>query len=729
MPALNRQQLLDEAMTHQANRRLPEAEKLYRKLIAADPCDVDALQLLGYLKLQSSKPAEARPLYERALKLQPQPAFRLYLGECRLLESDAKDALPLLEESTRQLPGVAEPHLYLGFALLKLDRRAEALSAFRQAITIAPNDDANVTTLANILAISNQHSEAVAIFEDLLREFPSSPMLRYALGASLVCLGRESDAEPHLKAAIDAGCAKAEAYDFLGRCDRKAGRINEALTHFQKAVQLKPGFLSAMNNLAALLAEYDQLNQALAIHCAALKIDPEYLPSTSNMASCLIRQGRIPDAIDFSRRATRLAPDSTVLSSNLLLNLNYSAAHTPEMLFEEHRIYQAIVDRHPKMGSEPTPMLSTQPGRRRRIGFVSGDLRTHSVAYWLEPLLANLDPARWEIVAFSTHGEPDGMTARLRRHTHEWHDLAGKPMADSGQAISQAHIDVLIDIAGHTAHNLLPVFAQRVAPLQLTFLGYPNTTGLREMDGRLTDALADPPGTTEQFHTERLYRFERCAWCYQPPPKSPSPARKHEGHIVFGCFNNLAKLQPPVFERWAEIMRRVPDSRFYLKSGGLQDPFLRDSYLSHFAEVGIPAERVRIGGRKGGVENHLACYHEVDIALDSFPYHGTTTTAEAIWMGVPVVTLAGSDHRSRVGVSLLGNVGHPELVAHTWDEYISIATRLAADHSALASFRAHLRDEMTRSPLMDASGYAAEFSRLVESAIHDKAAALHAQNP
>lgn len=716
MSALNRQQLLDEAMALQSDRRLPEAEKIYRKLIAADPCDVDAFQLLGYLKLQSSKPTEARPLYERALQLAPQPAFRLYLGECRLLEGAAAEALPLLEESARQLHHVAEPHLYLGFTLLKLDRRSEALAAFRRAVAKDPDDDANIATLANILAISNQHGEAVTIFEDLLREFPASAVLRYALGAALVCLGREGEAEPHLKAAIDAGCAKAEAFDFLGRCDRKAGRINEALAHFQRAVRLKPGFLSAMNNLAALLADYDHLNQAVAIHCEALKIDPEYLPSTNNMASCLIRQGRISAAIDLSRRATRLAPDSATLASNLLLNLNYSPELTPDGLFDEHCRYQAVLDRHLKLQSTPVPPISLSR-YRRRLGFVSGDLRTHSVAYWLEPLLANLDPDRWEIVAFSTYGEPDRMTARLRRHIHEWHDLAGKNLADAYAVIHQARIDVLVDLSGHTAHNLLPVFDRRAAPLQLSFLGYPNTTGLRNMDGRLTDALADPPGTTERFHSERLYRFARTAWCYQPPPNSPEPAHKPNDHIVFGSFNNLAKLQPPLFERWAEILRQVPNSRFYLKSGGLQDHFLRDSFYTRFAEVGIPAERVRIEGRKGGVDNHLACYNEVDIALDSFPYHGTTTTAEALWMGVPVISLAGPDHRSRVGVSLLTNIGHPEWIAHDWDDYVARAVSLATQPDRLATLRTTLRDEMRRSPLMDASAYAADFSSLVESAL------------
>jgi len=706
-------------MALQSSRRLPEAEKIYRKLIASDPHDVDAVQLLGYLKLQAGKPAEARPLYEHAFQLAPQPAFRLYLGECRLLEGSAAEALPLLEESARQLYHVAEPHLYLGFALLKLDRRAEALAAFRRAISQAPDDDANVTTLANILAISNQHSEAVEIFVDLLREFPSSAVLRYALGASLVCLGREPEAEPHLKAAIDAGCDKAEAFDFLGRCDKKAGRINDALAHFQKAIRIKPGFLSAMNNLAALLADYDHLNQAIAIHCEALKIDPDYLPSTNNMASCLIRQGRIHDAIDFSRRAIKLAPDSTALASNLLLNLNYSPENSPEALYTEHCDYQARLDRHLKLPAVPVRPLSMPPSRRR-LGFVSGDLRTHSVAYWLEPLLAHLDPDSWEIVAFSTYGKPDRMTTRLRQHIHEWHDLAGKNLADAYTAIHQAHVDVLVDLAGHTAHNLLPVFDRRAAPLQLSFLGYPNTTGLRNMDGRLTDAFADPPGATERFHSERLYRFARTAWCYQPPPNCPAPTRKPTDHIVFGSFNNLAKLQPPVFERWAEILRRVPGSRFYLKSGGLQDHFLRDSFYARFAEVGIPAERVRIEGRKGGVENHLACYSEVDIALDSFPYHGTTTTAEALWMGVPVISLAGTDHRSRVGVSLLTNVGHPEWIASDWDDYVARASSLATQPDRLSVLRATLREEMRRSPLMDAAAYAANFTSLVASASCDR---------
>ena len=713
--------LLAQAMEYQNTRQFDKAERIYRRMLAHKHHDVDALQLLGYLMLQTDRPDAAVPLYKHAYQLSPQPAFHLYLGEALYLTNHPAEALSLFDEVVSHFSTTPEVFFFRGLALRALGRAAESLLSLRQSIACNPQDRGNVDFLAKILLTTGRHEEGVAIFRELLLEFPTSAPLRYALGASLCCLGLEEEAESELKEAVRLGCEVPEVYDMIGRCARKAGRLPEAIRCFQEAIRRKPDFVAAMNNLGIVLSDLEQFNQAVAIQCAALKIDPNYVASNNNLASSLLRQGKITDSLKFHRRCTELSPSITAFASNVLLSLNYDPAQTPEMLFREHLAYQVGLDTNSKLPDEPHVFARPVPGTPLRIGFASADFHAHSVAYWIEPLLAHLDRARCTLVAIDHNdSKPDKVTERLHGYFDEWITTRDQEHSAALTTIRAAGLHVLIDLSGHTARNLLPVFNRRAAAVQLSFLGYPNTTGLREMDGRLTDALADPVGVTDHFHTERLYRFNRCAWCYQPPPNSPEPTRTLRDHIVFGCFNNLAKIQPPMIEHWASILRRVPGSRFYLKSGGLNDPHLRRGYIAKFAAHGIAEERLILQGRCAGVTNHLARYNEVDIALDSFPYHGTTTTAEALWMGVPVVSLAGPDHRSRVGVSLLTNIGHAEWIAHDWDDYVTRAVFLATQPDRLAILRATLRDEMRRSPLMDAAAYAADFTSLVASALCDR---------
>jgi protein O-GlcNAc transferase len=718
---------LAAAMAHQEARRFDAAEPIYRELIARDPRDVDALQLLGYLMLQTERPAEAVPLYQRALRRAAQPAFRLYLGEALLLTDRVDEALPHLAAAVAALPRHPEPHFFYGLACRRRGDAPAALAAFRAAIACDPGNREHIDFLAKLLTTTGRHEEGVEVFRELLAEYPDSAPLHYALGSSLCCLGREAEAEPHLQRAVDGGCAIAEAHDLLGRCARAAQRWTEAARHFQRAVQLKPDFVAAMNNLALVLAEADRLNEAVAVQCHALKIDPNYIPSTNNLAGCLMRQGRVREAAQFHRRATELAPGNPAFHSNLLLSLNYDGELSPAALAAEHAAYQRRLDTHSRLPASPLATPLPGPGERVRVGFVSADLRSHSVAFWIEPLLAHLDRDRVELHAFYNYGKSDGVTERLRRHFEHWHDLAGLDPAVALAALRAAAPHVLIDLSGHTAHNLLPALHRRAAPVQISFLGYPNTTGLTAMDFRLTDAVADPAGRTERWHVEQLLRFARTAWCYQPPPQSPAPRRTATGGPVFGCFNNLAKIQPPVLAQWSRLLQRVSGSTLYLKSAGLQDPFLRRRFVEAFAAHGIGEVRIRLEGRRARVDNHLECYGEVDVALDTFPYHGTTTTAEALWMGVPVVTLAGADHRSRVGASLLTSIGRPEWVAGNWDDYVERAAVLASDPAGTpTAARLAVREQLRTSPLMDAPAYAADFLRLLDEALAGVAAS-HAE--
>ncbi len=306
---------------------------------------------------------------------------------------------------------------------------------------------------------------------------------------------------------------------------------------------------------------------------------------------------------------------------------------------------------------------------------------------------------------------PDAMTDRLRGLTDAWRDLGGSSDDQSADTIRQDRIDVLVDLVGHMAGTRILVFARKPAPVQVTYLGYPDTTGLSTIDYRLTDAFCDPPGLTEMYHSERLVRLSPCAWCFQPalgPPVNP----REEGPITFGCFNNFAKITEPVLRVWGQAMHAVPGSRLLLKSAGLSNASCRASVQAVLADCGIDPERLELRGEEPAYAEHLKLYQRIDIAFDTFPYHGTTTTCEALWMGVPVVSAAGTNHVSRVGVSLLSNIGLPELVAGSIGEYQRIAIELAGDLPRLEHLRSTLRQRMQASPLMDAS----RLARNVESA-------------
>jgi predicted O-linked N-acetylglucosamine transferase (SPINDLY family) len=337
------------------------------------------------------------------------------------------------------------------------------------------------------------------------------------------------------------------------------------------------------------------------------------------------------------------------------------------------------------------------------------------VSYFFEPVLAAHDAAAFEVFCYSDAPVADAVTQRLRAQAGQWRDIAGLSDERVAALIRADRIDLLVDLAGHTARNRLLVFARRPAPVQATWLGYPNTTGLAAIDFRVTDAVSDPPGQTEAWHTEELVRLAGPFSCYAPPaespPVSPLPALA-AGHVTFGCLNNLAKLTPPTVALWAQLLGAVAGSRLLLKASGLADAETAARLRQEFAGQGIDPARLDLRGAGQSVARHLGVYHQVDVALDPFPYNGTTTTCEALWMGVPVVTLAGDAHVSRVGASLLTHLDLTACIAESPAAYVDRARGLAGDLARLAVLRAGLRERLRASPLCDGPG----FTRQLEDA-------------
>jgi len=355
--------------------------------------------------------------------------------------------------------------------------------------------------------------------------------------------------------------------------------------------------------------------------------------------------------------------------------------------------------------------------RRLRVGYLSADLRTHSVAYFLEPILATHGREAAEVWCYSTLSGGDATTERLRRHADQWRWVAGQPPEAIARQILADRIDILVELGGHTSSDILRVLALGPAPVQITYLGYPDTTGVPAIQHRLVDASTDPEGA-DQWATEELVRLPGSFLCYQPSPYAPPvghlPAASR-GAVTFGSFNNLAKINERVVALWAKVVNAVPGAHLYVKNPSLDDPPTQERYRRLFAEHGVDRDRIELRGRTVEDGDHLALYGAVDIALDTFPYNGTTTTCEALWQGVPVVTLAGDLHMSRVGASLLAAAGLHELIAETPDDYVAVVTRLAADRDRLAYLRATLRDRLRSTPLLDG----AAFTRNLEAAYRD----------
>lgn len=439
----------------------------------------------------------------------------------------------------------------------------------------------------------------------------------------------------------------------------------------------------------------------------------------NNFVGCLLkRMGRADEAVEYFERALTLAPTSPSYRSNYLMNFLCTSRFPPEHVFSEHAKWaaqycQEAGDRYEDYAND------CNPDRRIRIGYVSVDFYRHPVAFFIEPVLSLHDRQAVKVYLYAGVEKPDEVTEQIKQRPCVWRDILNKSNRDVCRMIRDDGIDILIDLNGHTRASRLPIFAKKPAPVQVTWLGYADTTGMPTIDYRLTDAVADPPGMTERYHSEALYRMPLSFICYHPPINPPDllalPSSEN-GFVTFGAFNNFAKLNSDLIALWSRILRRVPGARIMLKEKGLAaDKGLRSFLFAQFAASGITSDRLRLVERTNTLHEHLEALGQADIALDSYPYSGTTTTCESLWMGVPVVTLAGPVHVSRVSASLLTAVGVPELIATDADEFVEIAVRLAHDRQRMLAYRHDLQEMMQRSPLMDVEG----FTRKLEDAYRD----------
>lgn len=488
-----------------------------------------------------------------------------------------------------------------------------------------------------------------------------------------------------------------------------AGRTSEAIEQYQKALAIDPANFGVLVNLGNMFKAEGRNGPAEESYRKALAVSPDH-PAVLNNLGCLLKDGgKITEALEFLRRVANNG-DSTEMSrinapiahSNLLLTLNYSEEGR-ESIFEEHRRWGARYANSLEDRSAARE-ISREPERKLRIGYISGDFYSHSVAYFFEPLLANHDRSAFEVICYSTRTRSDGMTEQLKSLSDHWRDISRLNDDQAADLIRSDEVDILVDLSGHTSGHRLLVFARRPAPIQVSYLGYPNTSGMESIDYRFTDARADPPGESDSLYTEELIRLSHGFLCYHPPEDCPDLGKKaplEAGRVTFGSFNHQAKINHRLIESWAGLLRALPGAGLLIKAKPLGEPEVRRELLDSFSRLGVDSNRIELHGRIPSRSDHLALYDRVDVALDTFPYNGTTTTCEALWMGVPVISRVGNCHASRVGLSLLSSLGLEDLVGQSWEEYESIAIDLANSPERREALRTGLRQRMADSPLMN----------------------------
>ena len=555
--------------------------------------------------------------------------------------------------------------------------------------------------------------------------------------------GELAEAERLYRQVLEAEPENAEALYFLGRIAQRDRRDEEALHLFQRAAELRPSDATIALVLGGSLMRQRRFAEAAQAWRRGLESSPDHaymrsdyaaalielgrreearveleklqellpeVPSVHfNLGGILVEYGRIPEAIAAYRRVLQLDPHNAAAYSNLLLTLNYGDRYSASDVFAEHRRFG---ERFAVPYSPPTVDKSWP--RRLRVGYVSPDFRAHVLAYFMEPILANHDHARFEVFCYHTHRGKDAVTDQLRAMVAHWRDCEDWSDEELAENVRKDRIDILVDLAGHTQGNGLLAFAMKPAPVQASYLGYPNTTGLAAVDYRISDAFADPPGESDRISTERLMRLPGSYFCYRPEPAaaalSPLPALSR-GCVTFGCFNNFSKVSGAFLDLVSRLLSMLPDTRFLMKSRPLGFPVVADAVRQRFERAGIDPARIELRGWEASTKSHLEAYAGIDIALDTFPYNGATTTCEAIWMGVPVVNLAGDRHVGRMGSSLLNVVGLGELVAKDESEFIAICARLISNLQDLSALRGSLRQRMRDSPLLNEAAFVRELER------------------
>jgi protein O-GlcNAc transferase len=694
--------------------QLEQAAASFEKVVEIEPDFAVAHYNLGSVLQNLGQLDDAVASYGRALEINPElPEAHSNLGNALKDLMRFDEAMASHRRALEIRPQFAEAHCNLGNVLLELGQPVEAVVSYRRALEINPEFSVAHNNLANVLKNLMRLDEAVASYRRALEIKPHFAEAHCNLGSVLLELGQPVEAVASYRQALEVKPDFAEAHSNLGNALKALGLLDEAAVSYRCALKINPEFTEAHYNLGITLKDLGQFDDAIASFRQALRDNPDYAEAHNNLGNTLKDLGKFDDAVASYRRALEIKPDFAMAYSNLLFVLNYTASHTVPYCLEQARRYGEMLDTK-KSATRFVAWSCPREPKRLRVGLVSGDLRNHPVGYFLEGLLEHTDPTRVELIAYPTFDRADEVTTAIRPHFTAWKPVSRLSDEAAARLIHADGVHILLDLSGHTAENRLPIFAWKPAPVQSSWLGYFATTGVAAIDYVVGDPYVMRAEEAHHF-TERIWRLPECYLCFTPPKFAleavPLPALS-AGHITFGSFNNLAKVNDAVVALWAAVLQAVSGSRLVLKTAQLNDFKMCETTRQRFAARGIASDRLTLEGSSPRAEL-LATYNRVDIALDPFPYPGGTTSLEGLWMGVPVITRGGDRFLSHVGESIAHNAGLSDWIAAGDDEYVLRAVEFAADLGYLATLRAGLRQRMLLSPLFNAP----RFARHLEAAL------------
>jgi predicted O-linked N-acetylglucosamine transferase (SPINDLY family) len=689
---------------------LGRAEEHFRTALVCKPEYTEAHNNLGALLKEQGCYVEAEISLRRALELKPDyvDAYN-NLGETLREQGQHVEAEASFRLALEINPDHAEAHRNLGSVFQDVGRIDEAVACYRRALEINPCYAEAHGNLGIAFQSLGRIDDAIGCYRRALEEKPDYAEAQSNMGNALKAIGRLDDASACYRKALLLRPDFPEAFNNLGNALKDQGKLDETQKSYAQALALKPRYAEAHNNLGIVLGAQGMLDAAVESFGTALTINPELAAALNNMGNALKDQGKLDAALESYRKAITLRSDFLEAHSNLLFTMNYHPDLSGAEIFAAYQKYdeQFALPHRAEWRAFANDM---HPKRRLRIGYVSPDFRQHPVRHFLEPLLAHHDQAAVEVFAYAELSQEDAVTARYKGYVDYWVPTFCLSDEALSERIRADHIDILVDLAGHTEGNRLQVFARKPAPVSMSWLGYGYTTGLTAIDYFLTDNVGAPEGT-EALFAEEPWRLGTPGYVFRPGEGMGAvnalPANRH-GYVTFGTLTRAVRINHRTIRVWAEILKRVDGARLVIDSGNYQDATMRDLLAAKFAAHGIERSRLEIG------------YHSppwdvlrgIDIGLDCFPHNSGTTLFETLYMGIPFVTLAGRPSVGRLGSSILEGIGHPEWIARTEDEYIEKAVALAADLPKLAALRSSLREEMQASALMDEAG----FARKVEAA-------------
>ncbi|KAL4312679.1 hypothetical protein GQ457_01G015210 [Hibiscus cannabinus] len=704
--------------------RLADAAESYQKALRADPSYKPAAECLAIvltdlgtsLKLAGNTQEGIQKYYE-ALKIDPHYApayYNLGVVYSEMMQYDT--ALGCYEKAALERPMYAEAYCNMGVIYKNRGDLESAIACYERCLAVSPNFEIAknnmaiaLTDLGTKVKLEGDINQGVAYYKKALYYNWHYADAMYNLGVAYGEMLKFDMAVVFYELAFHFNPHCAEACNNLGVIYKDRDNLDKAVECYQLALSIKPNFSQSLNNLGVVYTVQGKMDAAASMIEKAIIANPTYAEAYNNLGVLYRDAGNISMAVTAYEQCLKIDPDSRNAGQNRLLAMNYTNEGDDDKLFVAHRDWgRRFMRLYPQYDSWDNPK---DPDRPLVIGYVSPDYFTHSVSYFIEAPLIYHDYGKYQVVVYSAVVKADAKTSRFREKVIKkggmWRDIYGIDEKKVASMVRDDKIDILVELTGHTANNKLGTMACQPAPVQVTWIGYPNTTGLPTIDYRITDSLADPPGT-EQKHVEELVRLPECFLCYTPSPEAgpvlPTPALSN-GFITFGSFNNLAKITPKVLQVWAKILCAVPNSRLVVKCKPFCCDSVRQKFLTTLEQLGLESLRVDLLPLILLNHDHMQAYSLMDISLDTFPYAGTTTTCESLYMGVPCVTMAGSVHAHNVGVSLLSKVGLGHLIAKNEDEYVQLALQLASDVTALQNLRASLRDLMSKSPVCDGQNF------------------------